>query len=83
MGLYMNQRENRSELQQRLDAELREKAKARSLVEDADTTVDGVEDSKYIEDTKQTTGLALVWIGVIVFAIFAFGYFIYSVSAGN
>ena len=58
MGLFVNQQDRRSELQERIAAELREKAKASGLQEKA--SLDGVEDVKYLEDTKQTTTLAPV-----------------------
>lgn len=75
MGLYLNQRENRSELQQRLDAELREKARARAQREH--DTPDGVDDSAYIQGTKQTTTLDWVWLVIGVVVIGIVGYFIY------
>ena len=56
MGLFVNQQDQRSELQERIAAELREKAKASSLQEKA--TMDGVDDIRYLEGTKQTTTLA-------------------------
>ena len=52
MGLFVNQQDRRSELQERIAAELREKAKASGLQEKA--SLDGVEDVKYLENTKQT-----------------------------
>ncbi len=78
MGRYLNQRDNRSELQQQLDAELRAKAAAKSKSEAE--TPDGVEDSAYIEGTKLTTSLDWVWllIGIIGFGVV--GYFIYVIS---
>ncbi len=79
MGQYLNQRDNRSELQQRLDAELRAKAAAKSKVE-ADRP-DGVEDSAYIEGTKQTTTLDWVWVLVGFMALGVFIYFIYLVNS--
>ena len=60
MGLFVNQQDQRSELQERIAAELREKAKASSLQEKA--TMDGVDDIRYLEGTKQTTTLAWAWI---------------------
>ena len=75
MGLYVNQRNNRTELQEKLAAELREKAKKRAELED-NGRVDGVDDSKYVENTKQTTSLAWAWvligiatIGIILFLV--------------
>lgn len=77
MALFVRQDQERSKLQERLAAELQEKARARA---ETDTTPpDGVEDSSYIKDTKQTTTLAWVWIVVIMLAIFA-GIFLFIVS---
>ena len=65
MGLFVNQQDQRSELQERIAAELREKAKASSLQEKA--TMDGVDDIRYLEGTKQTT-LAWAWILIAIMA---------------
>ena len=66
MGLFVNQQDQRSELQERIAAELREKAKASSLQEKA--TMDGVDDIRYLEGTKQTTTLEWVWILIAIMA---------------
>ena len=67
----MNQKESRTELQQRIAAELRAKAAAKSAQDDADRP-DGVDDSRYIEGTKQTTSLAWLWVLVFILAVAAF-----------
>ena len=75
MGLFVNQNDQRSELQERIAAELREKAKASGLQEKA--SLDGVEDvKKYLEDTKQTTTLAPAWILIIIMAAVVVGMFL-------
>ena len=66
MGLFVNQQDQRSELQERIAAELREKAKASSLQEKA--TMDGVDDIRYLEGTKQTTTVAWAWILITIMA---------------
>jgi hypothetical protein len=68
MALFMNQQNERTELQKRIAAELAEKAKKKSLDADRDRP-DGVTDSAYLEKTKTTTSLAWVWILIIVAAI--------------
>ncbi len=68
MALFLRQDDERSELQKRIAAELREKSKSKALTESADRP-DGVDDSRYIEGTKQTTSLAWVWVLIIIFAI--------------
>ena len=59
MGLYVKQNQSRTELQEKIAAELQEKARKKS--EPADRP-DGVDDSRYIEGPKATTTLAPVWL---------------------
>ena len=74
MGLFVNQNDQRSKLQERIAAELREKAKASSLQEKA--SLDGVEDVKYLEGTKQTTTLAWAWVLIVIMAAGGVGMFL-------
>lgn len=67
MGLFIQQNDERSQLQQRLAEELREKAKQRSKLGDEPT--DPVHDSAYLEGTKQTTSLAWVWMLIFIAAV--------------
>lgn len=64
MGLYLQQNNDRSELQRRLAAELQDKAKKKAELEN--TTPDGVADSAYLEKTKTTTSLAWVWALIVI-----------------
>lgn len=75
MGLYLQQKNERSELQQRIAAELSEKAKKKSSGET--DRPDGVDDSAYLEKTKTTTSLAWVWA---VIAVVFFGILIWLVT---
>ncbi len=68
MALFIRQTEDRSKLQEKLAAELQEKAKARAL---QSARPDGVDDSAYLKDTKQTTSLAWVWILIVLAVIVA------------
>lgn len=75
MALFMNQNNDRSELQKRIAAELQEKARKKAIGGDKDRP-DGVEDSAYLENTKRTTTLDWVWaiiaivfIGVVVWLV--------------
>jgi Flp pilus assembly protein TadB len=65
MALFMNQQNERTELQKRIAAELAEKAKKKSLEPEADRP-DGVSDSAYLERTKTTTSLAWAWVLIII-----------------
>ena len=85
MGRYLQQNESRSELQQRIDAELRAKSAAKSKQE-GDETVgnykapDGVDDSEYIKGSKETTTLAPAWALIVIGVIVVFVIFVYQVS---
>ncbi|HJM04185.1 MAG TPA: hypothetical protein QF549_00930 [Candidatus Saccharimonadaceae bacterium] len=65
MALYVKQNDSRSELQQRLAAELQEKARQKAAEPERP---DGVDDSQFVKNTKSTGGLAGVWIAIIAFA---------------
>ncbi|NCU38046.1 hypothetical protein EOL96_03270 [Candidatus Saccharibacteria bacterium] len=85
MGRYLEQTESRSELQQRIAAELRAKAAAKAKQEGADaqnyySSPDGVDDSAYVKGTKSTTTLAPIWLVVFFIAIGVFVYFVYLVN---
>ncbi len=86
MGRYLEQTEGRSELQQRIAADMRAKAAARAKQEGATGEVegmpeiDGIEDSAYIQGTKTTTSLAPVWVVIAIAAVGVFIYFVYQVN---
>lgn len=69
MALFIRQSDDRSKLQERLAAELQERAKQRAALSDRP---DGVDDSQYMKGTKLTSRLAWVWILIIMFAAVAF-----------
>jgi len=66
MGLFIRQDDERSELQQRIAAELQRKSKETAQLADRP---DGVDDSQYIKGTKTTTSLAWVWVIIGVIAV--------------
>ena len=63
MALFVRQTEDRSKLQERLAAELQEKAKAKAVRE---TQNGDIEDSEYLKNTKSTTSLAGVWVAIVL-----------------
>lgn len=68
MGLFIRQDENRSQLQERLAAELRE----RSMVKlDGGEPLDQTKNSSYLKDTEQTSGRAWIFFAVIGIVILA------------
>lgn len=58
MGLFIQQKDNRSKLQERLDAELREKAR---LQASGAVPVDQTKDSNYVKNTEMATGKGVLW----------------------
>lgn len=66
MALFVNQADDRTELQKRLATELQEKAKQRAKLADRP---DGVDDSQYIKGTKSTTSLAWIWALLILIVL--------------
>ena len=86
MGIIQNKQESRTELQERIAAELRAKLAAKAKVEDGFNTdphlkeADAVEDSAYVEGYKRTTTLAPVWALIFFAAIVVFIYFVMQAS---
>jgi hypothetical protein len=68
MSLYIKQSDTRSQLQDKISKDLQERAKKKALETERP---DGVTDSAYIKNTKETTSLAWVWvlIGIAIVAI--------------
>jgi len=79
MGIIVNQEDNRTELQKRIATELADKDKKRKAREDE--LPDGVDDSAYIQGTKQTTSLAWVWVVIVLVAAAALVWFF--IASGN
>lgn len=66
MALHIRQDDKQTDLQKRIAADLQDKARNQPVdIENPD----GVEDSRYVEGTKQTTGLAFVWVVVAIAAV--------------
>lgn len=61
MGLYVRKDQQRSKLQERIAADLREKAKSQEQIT-APPPPDGVEDSNYMTNTKSSSRLLGVWL---------------------
>lgn len=80
MGLYIQKNEQRSDLQEKIAADLRAKAKARQDMDD--TPRDGIEDSAYLKGTKQTTSLAGVWLAIFAVIIVLIIVFIVLTNRG-
>ena len=66
MSLHMKQSETRSALQDKLAKELQDRAREKAKTFDQP---DGVTDSAYIKNTKETSSLAWVWVLVLLAVI--------------
>lgn len=64
MGLYLKQENTRTKLQEKIAADLADKAKKKTL-SDGDRP-DGVDDAAYLHNTKKTTSLAWAWAIIAV-----------------
>ena len=76
MGILVEKNEERSKLQERISADLRERASRNSKNEgdgDDDNNVDLEDDSAYIEGTHKSRSSAIFWIVLIVLALIALG----------
>ena len=68
MSLYLKQQDTRSDLQEKISKDLQERARQKAKQLDKP---DGVDDSRFVEGTKQTTSLAWAWvlIGLVIIGI--------------
>ena len=73
MSLYLKQQDTRSDLQEKISKDLQERARQKAKQSDRP---DGVDDSRFVEGTKQTTSLAWAWvliglaiIGIVIWII--------------
>ncbi len=74
MGILVEKDEEKSQLQERIAADLRERAYRTSQNGgDDDDDVDLEEDSAYIEGTHKSRGSAIFWIVLVVLALIALG----------
>ncbi len=80
MGLYVRRDEERSELQKKIQADLRAKAKQNDnqFDEIEKKQVDGVDDSGYIEGTEQSSSLLGLWVTLLVVGIGVIVYLVVS-----
>lgn len=68
MGIILKQTDNRSRYQEKIAAELQERAKKKTLQTDLP---DGVEDSEYIKGTRKTDQKSVINIVAGVLAVVA------------
>jgi len=70
MALFLRQNEQRSELQNKVAAELNDRLKTRALGDDSDVG-NGI-----LEESQEATGRSLFWVGVVTMAVIALVVFV-------
>ena len=78
MGLYVQRDEKMSDFQEKLAADLQEKAKR--VQQKGGKQFDAVEDSAYFDGYKKTTSLAWVWVIIAILVIALIAYLIVRLS---
>lgn len=72
MALFVNQKDNRSELQQKVAADLTERLKTHQPIAGKDPDVgNGI-----LEDSQEATGRSLFWVGVVTMLVIALVVFV-------
>lgn len=75
MGILVKQNENRSQYQERLAAELRERAKQQA---NSSGPIDQTKNSNYIKDTSGTSDR--LWLWAIVAGVLLVGFVIFIIT---
>jgi len=72
MALFVNQKDNRTELQQKVAADLADRLKSRELAPGKASDVgNGI-----LEDSHEATGRSLFWVGVVTMLVVALVIFV-------
>jgi type IV secretory pathway component VirB8 len=71
MAIIFNDQQNKSQLQQRIAAELRQKQTGKSQIDNLPTTEFDANNSQYTKDLKTTTSLAWLWAVIGLMAVVA------------
>jgi hypothetical protein len=72
MALFVNQKDNRTELQQKVAADLAERLKNHQPIAGKDPDVgNGI-----LEDSQEATGRSLFWVGVVTMLVVALVVFV-------
>ena len=67
MSLFINQDASRTKLQEKIAADLQTKSKQKADI--ASPKPDEIEDSAYMQDSKKTTSVSLVWLLIFLVII--------------
>ncbi|HVI69561.1 MAG TPA: hypothetical protein VM581_03825 [Magnetospirillaceae bacterium] len=76
MALFLNQNERRTQLQEKIAAELSDRIKNKNPDKPADVG------SGILEDSQEASGRSLIWVGVITAAVIALVVFVLFIFNG-
>jgi hypothetical protein len=77
MALFLKQTEQRTQLQEKIAADLLERTKATGPVSKTSPT-----DSVFLEESQEATGRSIFWVGVVTMAVIALVVFVIFVFNG-
>jgi hypothetical protein len=78
MALFLKQTEQRTQLQEKIAADLLERAKITS----GGANPNDPESSVFLEESQQATGRSVFWVGVVTMAVIALVVFVLFVFNG-
>lgn len=76
MALFLKQNEQRTQLQEKIAADLVERTKTTGRGEPADTS------AAFLEESEEATGRSLFWVGVVTMVVVALVVFVIFVFNG-
>lgn len=77
MALFLKQNEDRSQLQEKIAADLIERRKLSGASGQQDTG-----DSAFLEDSQEATGRSIFWVGVVTMIVVALVVFVLFIFNG-
>lgn len=77
MALFLKQTEQRSQLQSKIEADLRNRAMTQGLTKGGAQPV-----SSMLEESKTATGRSLFWVGVVTMVVIALVIFVVFIFEG-
>lgn len=80
MSLFVKQNEQRSQLQEKIAAELLERSKRTSAMGGDDAT--NPEKSSMLEESQQATARSMFWVGVVTMLVIALVVFVLFIFNG-
>lgn len=77
MALFLKQNEQRTQLQEKIAADLMERTKVTAKTDPTDPN-----DSVFLEDSREATGRSVFWVGVVTMVVIALVVFVLFIFNG-